>query len=327
MRLMTKFLATAALVAPAAAFASTTWTFANGYPEDSYFTKNLRQFAEEIEKETKGELKFDIRTNGTLIKHDAIKRAVQSGQIPIGEVRLGVYGNEGAIYNLDSIPNVAANLDQAWKLMEASKPYFDKVFADNGMRIVTYVAWPGQGFYTKTEVNTPADFKGKKLRIYSQPTQRMGDLLGFEAIILPFAEVPQAFATGMIDAMYTSAQTGIDTQAWDNTKYYMYTGTQHTKNAIMINERAFRRLSPEVQKIVLAAGERATKRGFEMAKAAEGETLDTLRKNGMNVKMGTPEVQAALDKAGVVLMEEWRATANPEELAVLDTYLKSIGKK
>src|SRR3546814_5389693 len=98
------------------------------------------------------------------------------------------------------------------------------LFANEGTRVLFDVAWPGQGFYTKFPVETVEDFKDKKLRIYSAATQKMGEMLGFNATILPFAEVPQAFSTGLIEAMFTSPQTGIDIQAWDNTSHFTYAG-------------------------------------------------------------------------------------------------------
>jgi TRAP-type transport system periplasmic protein len=302
--------------------AATNWTMVSGYPEESFLTRNLRQFISEVEKESKGELKIDLRSNDTLIKHDAIKRAVQSGQVPIGEIRLGVYGNESPMYILDSLPNIAADYEEATLLTEASKPFFDKLFAKNGMRIITYVAWPGQGFYTKSPATTVADFKGKKLRIYSAATQKMGDMLGFQSTILPFAEVPQAFSTGLIEALFTSAQTGVDTQAWDNVKYFTYTGTMHNKNAVIVNERAFRTLGKDVQKVLLDAGERATKRGWAMSKAANEEKVATLKANGIVVTDASPEIQAALQNVGKKMMEDWSSSAAPEERAVLDAYLK-----
>ena len=122
------------LSVPCAALSQTTWTMATGYPEESYFTRNIRQFAQEIEKESGGRLKFDVRSNGTLIKHDAIKRAVQSGQVQAGEIRFGVYGNEDPVYNLDGLPNIAANYKEARLLAQAQDKYFDKLFGKNGMR-------------------------------------------------------------------------------------------------------------------------------------------------------------------------------------------------
>ena len=47
--------------------------------------------------------------------------------VQAGEVRLSVYGNEDGIYNLDNTPGVATNYDQAWQLMEVSKPYFEQL--------------------------------------------------------------------------------------------------------------------------------------------------------------------------------------------------------
>ena len=244
------------------ASAQTNWTMASGYPESSFFTQNIRQLIKEIEEKSGGKLKIDLRSNDSLIKLDAVKRAVQSGQIQIGEIRLGVYGNEGAMYNLDNIPGVATTFDQATKLTDAQRPFFDEMFKKNGLRAITYVAWPGQGFYTKEPLKGLADLKGQKLRIYSKQTQIMGEKLGMEALILPFAEVPQAFSTGMIQSLWTSAQTGTDVQVWDYVKHFTYTGTMHNKNAILVNERAFRQLDAATQKVVLEAGEAATKRGW-----------------------------------------------------------------
>ncbi len=71
------------LAAPA--LAQTSWTMASGYPESSFFTQNIRQMIKEIEEKSGGKLKIDLRSNDSLIKLDAVKRAVQSGQIQIGE--------------------------------------------------------------------------------------------------------------------------------------------------------------------------------------------------------------------------------------------------
>ena len=327
MRRIVKLLATAALALPMSAFAANAnWTMATGYPESSFFTKNIRQFIDEVQKESGGKLKIDLRSHDSLIKHDAIKRAVQTGQVQLGEVRLGVYGNEDPMYILDGIPNISANYEEAWALAEAQKPYFDKLLGKHNLRILSYVSWPGQGFYTKTEVKSPEDFKGKKLRIYSQPTQKMGEMLGFQATILPFAEVPQAFATGLIDSLFTSGQTGLDTQIWDNVKYFMYTGTLHNKNVIIVNERALRGLDADVRKIVLAAGERASKRGFEMSRKAGEETIAELRKQGMVISQAPDSVQDALAKVGETLQADWRKSASPEAQKVLDDYLAAKAK-
>ena len=313
-------LGSADILVGTAAQAQTTWTMASGYPESSFFTQNIRTFIKEVEEKSGGKLKIDLRSHDSLIKHDAIKRAVQSGQVPIGEIRLGVYGNEAAMYNLDNIPGVATNYDQAYELMKAQKPFFDDMFKKNGMRILTFVAWPGQGFYTKQPVSGLADLKGQKLRIYSKQTQIMGEKLGMEALILPFAEVPQAFSAGMIDALWTSAQTGTDVQAWDYVKHFTYTGTMHNKNAIIVNERALRALDEATRKIVIEAGARATDRGWELSKKASSEREQILKDNGMTVVQAPKDIMDEIDEIGKGMVQDWLATATAEEKAVYEKY-------
>lgn len=300
--------------------AETTWIMATGFPEDSFFTKNVRMFIDEVETASKGELKIDLRPNGELIKLDAVKRAVQSGQIQIGELRFGVYGNESPMYTLDSLPNVAPNYETGWKLMEAQKPWFDKTFGDAGMQVIAYSVWPGQGFYTKFPVESLDQFNGVKMRIYSTATQRMGELLGFEATILPFAEVPQAFSTGLIEALFTSAQTGVDVQAWDYVKNFTYTGSMHNKNGIIVNSRALAALPQELQDAIIAAGARATERVWKMSDEAGKASQAKLIENGIAVVDASPELQAKMDEIGKQMIEEWSASVGPEELEVLSAY-------
>ncbi|MBK0329546.1 TRAP transporter substrate-binding protein [Rhodobacteraceae bacterium F11138] len=310
-----------ALMLSTSAMAETQWIMASGYPEDSFFTQNIRMFIDEVEAASDGELKIDLRANGELIKLDAIRRSVQSGQIHLGEIRFGVYGNESPMYTLDSLPNVAGDYDSAWQLMEAQKPWFDEAFGEGGMKVLSYAPWPGQGFYTKFEVTDGAQFEDVKLRIYSPATKRMGDLLGFEATILPFAEVPQAFSTGLIDALFTSGQTGTDIQAWDYASHFTYTGSMHNKNGIIVNERALSRLDPALQEAIIAAGEKATERAWEMSKKATDSKRQELSDAGMTVTDASPELQAKLSEIGSVMIEEWKASASEAEVAALDTYL------
>ncbi|HET6522600.1 MAG TPA: TRAP transporter substrate-binding protein [Geminicoccaceae bacterium] len=313
--------AAAAVGLSSAAFAETKWIMASGYPEDNFHTQNMRMFIAEVEEKTDGALRIELHPNDTLIKLDSIKRAVQIGQVPIGEIRIGVYGNEDPMNVLESLPFVAPDYESAWKLMEAQKPYFDEAFGRQNIKVLGYSPWPGQGFYTKFPVESVEDFRGKRLRIYSTATQQMGEMLGFEATILPFAEVPQAFATGLIEALFTSAQTGIDTQAWDNTDYFTYAGAMFNKNAIIVNRAAFEALDPEIQRVLIEAGENATERGWRMSEETNEAQMKTLAENGMTVTEAPPEVVERMREVGEVMTENWKKEASPEAVEALENYL------
>lgn len=295
------------------------WIMASGYPDDNFHTENIRMFIEEVGANS--DLTIDLQSNGTLIKLDAIKTAIQRGQLPIGEVRLGVYGNEDPMYILAGLPFIASTYAEAWLLKDLQKEYFNAKFSEAGLRVLFYSPWPGQGFYTKSPVTGLKDFDGKKLRIYSTATQKMGEMLGFQATILPFAEIPQAFSTGLIEALFTSPQTGIDIQAWDNTTDFTYAGAIFSKNAVIVSEAMFSALSPETQSAVLAAAETAELRAWEMSAATTQAQIKTLADNGMSTTTAPSEVITKMIEIGDVMMADWRKEASPEANAVLDRYL------
>lgn len=320
---MTAFAASAALLAMTASSASaaTDWIMASGYAESNFMTKNIRMFINDVKEATGGELNITLHSNGTLIKLDGIRRAVQVGQVQMGEIRLGGYSNEDPMYYLGALPFVAPTYESAWKLKEVQKPYFDKMFGKLGFKALAFQPWPGQGFFTKTPVESTADFKGRKIRIYSKATQQMSEMLGFEATILPFSEIPQAFATGLIDALFTSPQTGIDIQAWDNTKYYTGVGALYSKNAIIVNAKAFEALPQKLQDALAAAGEKATERGWQMSRQTYDDQLKVLADRGMVVTEAKPQIVEEMKKIGQTMLADWRKVASPEGNAVVDAFL------
>ena len=107
--------------------------------------RDLSRYRHQLAEERDRPL-FKIFGNDTLIKLDAIKTAIQRGQVPIGEIRLGVYGNEDPMYILAGLPFIASTYAEAWLLKDLQKEYFDAKFAEIGLKVLYYSPWPGQGF-------------------------------------------------------------------------------------------------------------------------------------------------------------------------------------
>ena len=75
--------------------------------------------------------------------------------------------------------------------------------------------WPPQGIYAKKEINTIGDMKGLSWRVYNAGTQRIAQIVGAFPVTIQAADLPQALATGLINAFMTSATTGYDSKAWE----------------------------------------------------------------------------------------------------------------
>ncbi|HKU88040.1 MAG TPA: TRAP transporter substrate-binding protein [Casimicrobiaceae bacterium] len=315
-------LATASMLAAPVSASATDLKMASGYPDSNYLTLTVRDFIADAAKRSGGSLKIELHNNQTLVKLPEMMRAAQTNQVAIADVRLGNYGNQDPVYIVDAIPFVAGDYDSALKLWQASKPYLVDSFAKRGLKVLFAMWNPPQGFYTVKPVTSAADLAGLKLRIYSTETRRMGELLKAEPLIVQFGEVPQAFSTGLINAMFTSPQTGIDTQAWDFVKNLTMVGALFTKQLVAINSEVFAKLPKAEQDALVAAGAAAERAGFERMKALTAEQLTLIRSKGMTVAEASPALIAQLRKVGQQMQEEWMAKATPEQRKVLEDYAR-----
>jgi TRAP-type C4-dicarboxylate transport system substrate-binding protein len=302
------------------AHAQTKWDMPTPYSDGEFHTRNVRTFAEDVKKTTNGQLDINVHSNGSLIKHPDILRAVSTGQVNIAEFLLGQFGNEDPVFAADNVPFVAPGYDAGWKFYQAQKPVLEKKLQGRGMRLLYAVAWPGQGIYSKEPLKTVADLKGTKMRTYSPLTARLAELLGASPTVVQVPEVPQMFATGAMHAMITSSATGTATKAWEFVKNYYKTNAWNPKNVVVVNERAFSRLPKDQQSALVKAAAAAEPRGWEMSKAREKEGDDTLAKNGMAVNEPTPEMKAALSKIGEQMAAEWEKSAGADGQTILKAY-------
>src|ERR671923_2716526 len=260
------------------AHAQTKWDMPTPYSDGEFHTRNVATFVDDVKKATGGKLEIKVHSNGSLIKHPDIMRAVSTGQVNIAEFLLGQFGNEEPVFNADNVPFLAAGYDAAWKLYQAQKPVLEKKLQGRSMKLLYSVAWPGQGIYTKEPLKTVGDLKGTKFRTYSPMTARLAELLGASPTVVQVPEVPQMFATGAIQAMITSSATGTSTKAWEFVKNYYNTSAFHPKNAVVVNTRSFSRLPGWQQKALTDAAVTAEKRGWEMSKQRTQEANETLAK-------------------------------------------------
>lgn len=315
------FLIAAALTFGAAQ-AQTKWDMPTPYNDTEFHTINIRQFVDDVKKATGGQLELNVHSNGSLIKHPDIMRAVSTGQVNIAEFLLGQFGNEEPVFNADNVPFLAAGYDAAWKLYQAQKPVLEKKLQGRGMHLLYSVAWPGQGLYTKNPLKTVDDFRGVKFRTYSAYTARLAELLGASPTVIQVPEVPQAFATGTISAMITSSATGSQTKAWEFVKNYYMTNAMHPKNVVVVNERTWQRL-PEAQKKALGgAAATAEKRGWDLSKQREASANKLLADNGMTVHKPDAAMMKALGKIGDQIAAEWLKASGADGEAIMKAYRK-----
>ncbi|MCZ6882861.1 MAG: TRAP transporter substrate-binding protein [Gammaproteobacteria bacterium] len=301
-------------------YAETKWDMPTPYGDGVHHTKNVRQFADEVAIKTNGELKIVVHSGASLFKHPEIYRAVRTGQVQIGEIFMGLLGNDNPVFKVDNIPFLASDFSSAKNLWDASRSSVEKALEKNGLKLLYAVPWPPQGFYTKKPISSAADLEGLKMRAYSPTTSRLAVLLKATPTTVQTPEIPQAFSTGIINAMVTSPSTGVSSQSWDYITDYTDTRAWIPKNMVIVNARAFKRLSAGVQDAVIKAAKVAETRGWDMAQAETASKTAILAEHGIIVAEPSDQLKADLQAIGKIMGDEWVQEAGEVGERILADY-------
>ncbi|MBK6591507.1 MAG: TRAP transporter substrate-binding protein [Burkholderiales bacterium] len=322
MKKLALILSCAATLAAPLAFAQTKWDLPTGYATNTFQTENVQQFADDVAKATGGKLKITVHAGASLYKMPEIKRAVQTGQTQAGEFILSAYSNENPLFGVDSIPFLATSYDAAQKLYTASKPATEKLLADQGLKLLFSVPWPGQSLYSIKPMKTLDDFKGTKMRAYNPATTRIAQLVKAQPVTIQLAELGQALATGAVDNFLTSSASGVDSKLYEQTKFFYIVNAWLPRNATVVNKKAFDALDKATQDAVVAAGKVAEERGWASSRAKDMAYVKDLTKNGMTTGLASDEVREGLNKIGDTMTEDWIKSAGTDGKAIIDAYRK-----
>src|SRR5919106_31351 len=279
-RMKTLTLAGAALaLAVTQASAQTKWNLPSAYPLDNPHVENLNLFAKDVAEATGGKLQIAVHPGASLFKGPEIKRAVATGQAQTGEILISILENENPIFGIDVVPFLATSFPEAKKLWIASKPLIEQKLAAQGIQALFTVPWGPQGIYAKKDLNTVEDMKGLKWRAYNVGTSRIAELVGAQPVTIQAAELPQALATGVVNAFMTSGSTGYDSKSWETMTHFYDTQAWIPKNVTFVNKAAFDALDKPTQDAILKAAAVAEERGWKLAEEKAKWYLDQLKAN------------------------------------------------
>jgi TRAP-type transport system periplasmic protein len=226
--------------------------------EGDFRDRLTRMFADEVNKRTKGSLKFEIYPGSSLMKTNAQFSALRKGALDMSLVPLNYAGGEVPETNIGLMPGLVTSYQQgvAWKNAEVGKE-LARVLSDKGVLIVSWI-WQAGGVASRSKaIVEPADVKGMKVRGGSREMDLILKEAGAAVVTLPSNEIYAAMQTGAMDAAMTSSTSFMSfrleevakalTTGRDKAYWYMF-------EPLMISKAVFERLSKEQQGVIMAVG-------------------------------------------------------------------------
>lgn len=218
-------------------------------PTETYMAKDTMAA---IERASGGRLKIDVFAGGEIVPSPEILKSVSGGMIEMGMGFGGYWPARVDVANLESGPPMSWN-----NLQEAFDVFFCRGLLDvirEGYKETGVVWWPKfaslYNLISTKPVKSLADMKGMKIRV-AGPTALLLKSVGVATTFLPFEEVYMGMATGTIDgAIMGPLFTYKNMKMQEVAKYYSDFAFMLPVVNVMVNQKAFDKLPPDLQEIV-----------------------------------------------------------------------------
>ncbi|MGE4610617.1 MAG: TRAP transporter substrate-binding protein [Paracoccaceae bacterium] len=317
---LTAAVAATTLALAASAMAAEQWDMPMAYSATNFHSEMGVVFADRVREYTGGEVDITVHPGGSLFKGGEIKRAVQTGQAPIGERFMSAHANEAPLLGWDNLPFVATTYEDNERLWVAAKDAVNAQLSDLNLVALYTCPWPGQGFYFNKEVTSSADTQGVKFRSYNTATATFAESLGMIPVQIEAAELSQALATGVAEAFISSGSTGYDRKVWESLSHYYKVNAWLPRNYVIVNKGIWDALDSGVQaQVQQAADETGADCSAKSADLANWY-FEQLEANGMTVEDAGPEFLAELQAIGVKMTADWLEATGAVGQSILDAY-------
>ena len=282
--------------ADAAAFPNLTIKLAHVHQTTMSAHLGTIKFAELVKERTGGAVNVQTFPAGQLGNEKDLVEQVKNGVIQMHCPSNGMLGNfPGYGYlGVMGIPYIFKGENEEEQLPGFVKLYRSPLFIElgenamkaSGIRALDAGWWVGNRQLTtkKTQVFHPNDLKGLKIRTPDAPIQKLPmTILGASVTPMAMTEVYTALQMGVIDGQENAPSTVYDNKLYEVQKYMALTAHMVGGQVLIVNEKFFQGLSPELRAIFEKAAVEAGDYQNALQIKANKKGLQDLKDKGMTV--------------------------------------------
>jgi TRAP-type C4-dicarboxylate transport system substrate-binding protein len=179
---------------------------------------------ETIREASGGSIIGDIKPQTELgLKGFEIMRLVKLGVFDFAHGLPGYVAAENAVFEGADLSAVTQDIETQRKVSEAYFPILEKAFAEiYNAKLLQLYPFPSQMLWCRMPVNSIADLKGKKIRVYSTTLGDFVEGVGATSVTVPFAEVIPALQKGVVDCGITGTMPAYNAK-WFQVATHAYT--------------------------------------------------------------------------------------------------------
>lgn len=258
-------------------------------------------FAKRAGELTKGKVKVEVYPNSSLYKDKEEMEALQIGAVQMLAPSLAKFGPLGVKeFEAFDIPFIFDNYGELHKITQG--PIGASLLAKLEPRGIKGLAFWDNGFKSfsaNTPIRTPADLKGKKMRIQSSKVlEEEMRSVGAIPQVIAFSEVYQALSTGVVDGTENPISNFYTQKMYEVQKYLTLTNHGYLGYAVIVNKKFWDGLPADIRGELEQAMKEATDYANKIAQEENDTALEEVKKSGKTtVYTPTKEERMAFKKA------------------------------
>jgi C4-dicarboxylate-binding protein DctP len=282
-------------------------------------------FKKRAEELTGGKVKVDVYPNSQLYKDKEEMEALQLGAVQMLAPSLAKFGPLGVKdFEVFDLPFIFNNYDDLHKVTkgEAGKALLAKL-EPKGIKGLAYWDNGFKSMSANTPIKTPADLKGKKLRIQNSKVLEE-QMRAIKAIpqMLAFSEVYQALQTGVVDGTENPISNFYTQKMHEVQKYMTITEHGYLGYAVIVNKKFWDELPADIRGQLETAMEESTDYANNIAKQKNDQDLEAVKASGKTeVTVLTPEERAAFRSAMLPVHDKMASRIGKE---TIDAVYKAV---
>lgn len=286
--------------------------------------KGLNTVADQIEKETGGQLTIRLHLGGSLpINTTTITQAVSDDVVQMGDD--GYFLGNVPIGGVLRLPMLIRTPDEYQKAAAIMTPYLEKAFAKKGVLVLGQYLYPFQVAFSSKKLAALTDIKGRKIRVTSPEQGEFIKRLGGIPVTLGAPEVPSALDRGVVDGVLT-ANTGGGNVWKDLLKFNYRVGVNYFNSVLIVNKERFEKLPPDVQAKVRKIINDNMPLITKAMKDEEEVLTKKFAEGGMTITEEDPKDIDAGTKAISAYWQDWAKSKGPDAIAALKDVRAALGR-
>jgi len=278
---MSLVLVAAVVMLSSASYAEKTLRISLQLPLKHHLGQNLLDFQQEVEKESNGSLKIEIYPSAQLYKDKEVPQAVSSGAIEMGVASLTRFAGTIPAVDIFYVPFM---FDSPEKVVKATasgsniRKALDEAILGTGTRVLWWQAYGSAILLTKKDIiKTPADMKGKKVRVFGKTLGDTVLTVGGAPTMMSGSKQFLAYQRGTVDAGMTGITAVKSRKLYEVMDYMTLTYNADIEFIVIINEKVWQGLSEKEQAIINKAGLRVEKDLRDKMGSIEQDVLEWSR--------------------------------------------------